>query len=854
MAKTNSIEKRPLIIVTLTTTKWNVERRKDNKEFVLVDTQSYLEDTSITQYKIIKIKPETAITGKFRVLKGCNEAILPDGSKLHTYQCHLKGIDETYNSLQEAYEALDKALKLGTVSTEAGIIIERTKETYYNPKTEQVTSDHTEAANWFKGKNPLFISSSQYQKVGVWLEPGEDYVEVNFYYNDRVQRKECKPWTKAKIGGFRLYNDGTISHFYKGKVQEINRTFVTERVAYRSLDVRFLEQSRLSTLLLDLRAPELVGSDYQNRGLCKESLEILRKVGFPKEYWCWGNTRRPFTDTYDLINFATHVQHKNQTNRGASIDEFLANKPFGLGCENVLEFNKGVILRIPGYRETWVDGKGRHFDYKPGSWETDDSKIKLLKAEVYERYRVWISNDGKTRSCQELIHNGECWSQTRWDNICWSDPSDYIFYHESRNATTDEELSMQQKAKKQFVAMAKATYTKIFKSLPILTRFESFVADHPDLETGAGLRNLLDSLYHAPKLTETLIKLGYGQWFYEKPNRYSYSSCVQTTYFSLEHVLERFGITCISDYKELAGNTMYKNLGISKGQFNWLAQYESATVFMDNFKNINYIIPNTNHELYSDFAAVPVKYLQIIAEALEKIQAQRQHDYWYAAGRIQDLLDSYEYNPLDLEKAIKRGLDIQTLIDYLRMRRECRGVPNFDIRDWDKVPNDATDLRFCHDRMNDFYNLVLAERQRVWRAQEEQRMIKYQEKYIERYKKLKSLSYVEKNNNKIVVVPEKLIELVVEGQVLHHCVGSFATSVAEGRDTIVFLRGKEKPDIPYATISLLKAGDTWKVDQAHTAHNGPITDEDVNFLKRWAVKNNIDPSTIHRDYGLHCHH
>ena len=188
------------------------------------------------------------------------------------------------------------------------------------------------------------------------------------------------------------------------------------------------------------------------------------------------------------------------------------------------------------------------------------------------------------------------------------------------------------------------------------------------------------------------------------------------------------------------------------------------------------------------------------------------------------------------------------------MRKQCEQLEGFGISHWDKIPADATDLRFSHDRMLEYYNLMQAEMERYYRAEEEKRLIKCQENYDIRYKKLKKLSYQEDDNTRIIVVPKKLIELVTEGQVLHHCVGSFTTSVSEGRDTIVFLRNKETPNTPYATISLLQRGNKWVIDQAHTAHNGPITDTDVTFLKRWAIKNDVDPDTVQINYGMHCHH
>lgn len=854
MAKTKSIESRPLIIVSLTHTKWGVARRKDNNELVVVKTRGYNEDQTITDKPIVKIKPATATTGAFRVLTNAwgSQVLLPNGKIENVWICNRDNIDMDYPSLSAAFDAINKNCKKGPIT----YIVERIKETYYNPQTQEVSDDYNTALKWFKGKNPLFLSSCPYQRIGMWVSPckEKDCVDVSIYYNDRVQRKDCKPWTKAKIAGFRLYNDGTISHFYKGKVHDRDRIFETNRVNYRTFDIRFIGQYRLSTLLLDLRSPKLVGSDHYCTKLCQETLQILKEAGFPKEYWCWGNTQRQFIDTYDLINFVTHIQHKKQTKRGESIEEFLNDKPFSSTCENVLKFNKGVIVRIPGFREIWENGNGRLFDHRPSTWETDITKVKMLKAEVYERYRIWISDDGKTRSCQEQIHNGECWSQTRWDNVYWPDSAD-LFANISD--LTPQQQAMVNKGIADFKKMAGMTYHKLYKLLPVLTRFESFVKEHADLKLGTGIKNFLNAIYRAPKLTETLIKLGYGTWFYKNQNdRYCYH---ERDRFVLDHALSRFGFYYASDYHELASNNMYKNLGISKEQFSWLATYENAGRFMQYFKEVSFTIPNSNNETYTNFAAVPVKYLKSIAQATEMLR--RSHvtaygdGYWDAANKIRDLLNEYHFSPLDIDKAVSRKLNLPILVDYLRMREECQeGVNNFHRSDWAKLPVDQRDLDFSHNRICEFYNLMMAERERHWRAEEEKRMVERQKQYDERFKKLKSLSYKNEEDDKIIVVPQKLIELVVEGQVLHHCVGSFAKSVSEGKDTIVFLRKKDTPDVPYATISLLKDGEMWRIDQAHTAHNGPITTEDVSFLKKWAIKAKVNPSTIQTNYGLHCHH
>lgn len=54
---------------------------------------------------------------------------------------------------------------------------------------------------------------------------------------------------------------------------------------------------------------------------------------------------------------------------------------------------------------------------------------------------------------------------------------------------------------------------------------------------------------------------------------------------------------------------------------------------------------------------------------------------------------------------------------------------------------------------------------------------------------------------------ESVQELIAEGRVLHHCVGGYTNSYAAERTNILFLRRKEYPDIPFATIEVVKGSD-----------------------------------------------
>lgn len=84
----------------------------------------------------------------------------------------------------------------------------------------------------------------------------------------------------------------------------------------------------------------------------------------------------------------------------------------------------------------------------------------------------------------------------------------------------------------------------------------------------------------------------------------------------------------------------------------------------------------------------------------------------------------------------------------------------------------------------------------------------------------KALELLRKNYEYIgdgfrIVVPMTEAEITNEGQMLHHCVGGYATSHLERRTTILFLRTNETPDKSYYTIEVMGIGDGPYVVQIH---------------------------------------
>lgn len=80
-----------------------------------------------------------------------------------------------------------------------------------------------------------------------------------------------------------------------------------------------------------------------------------------------------------------------------------------------------------------------------------------------------------------------------------------------------------------------------------------------------------------------------------------------------------------------------------------------------------------------------------------------------------------------------------------------------------------------------------------------------------------------------IVPPKNAEEIVVEGQKLHHCVGSYVSRVAKKECVILFLRSEEAPDTPFYTIEV-KDG---KVAQIRGNQNCIPTPEVNAYMKVW---------------------
>lgn len=246
------------------------------------------------------------------------------------------------------------------------------------------------------------------------------------------------------------------------------------------------------------------------------------------------------------------------------------------------------------------------------------------------------------------------------------------------------------------------------------------------------------------------------------------------------------------------GKTVLETLGVSKVQFNMLRALGDPTL-----RDVM-ILRYARTISQRDFDTL--RYIQ---------------DYGYS--RIYEkYIDLMQYTTLHkIKKYVdKNCFKHQTdYFDYIRWLREM----GYDMRnEFNLYPKD---FKRAHDEKSKEY-------------------IKFQDKKakedIKRFNKLlkklrKETLDAEPMKLKIeglfIRLPEKLDELKKEGEILHHCVGSYRDRVAKRETMIFFIRKEAEPEKPYYTLE-------WKgkVVQCRGSHNCDMTPEVKAFVEIFQEK------------------
>lgn len=205
----------------------------------------------------------------------------------------------------------------------------------------------------------------------------------------------------------------------------------------------------------------------------------------------------------------------------------------------------------------------------------------------------------------------------------------------------------------------------------------------------------------------------------------------------------------------------------------------------------------------------------------ENIKDRKQLLIWQKDNDLNtDLLDLLIYmTPHKLmcyfEKQLKdvpyfnsMGRVVEEYRDYLRMSRQL----HYDLNN--SFVLFPADCHNAHDKAMQHVNRKAAAKER--RA------------FRRVYQRIQNSLDFEKGGMQIIY-PKDPDEIVKEGQALHHCVGSYVSSVANKKCIILFLRKTEELDKPFFTIEVRNG----EVRQIHGQNNMDPTPEVQKFMAAW---------------------
>ena len=213
-----------------------------------------------------------------------------------------------------------------------------------------------------------------------------------------------------------------------------------------------------------------------------------------------------------------------------------------------------------------------------------------------------------------------------------------------------------------------------------------------------------------------------------------------------------------------------------------------------------------------------------------------------------------DIRPSEIQR-IEKYMNPQQIVNYL-IRQQKEQYPMFEIKAVLQEYNDY--LYMCENNKKDMsdamvyrprelkrrHDEIVADIQQIqilkemqnrrkWESEFAQKM---QEKYPTAQKTLQEIKerYEYENEEYKIIVPEALLDIVREGQALHHCAGSSERYFdrIEARETyICFLRRQSAPNIPYYTIEV-EPGGTIRQHRSYLDEE-PGIEEIREFLKEW---------------------
>lgn len=187
--------------------------------------------------------------------------------------------------------------------------------------------------------------------------------------------------------------------------------------------------------------------------------------------------------------------------------------------------------------------------------------------------------------------------------------------------------------------------------------------------------------------------------------------------------------------------------------------------------------------------------------------------------------------PIDETAEIAKYMTVSKLCDY--MQKQNAGKYHVGYRDYADYLADCEKLGFDMKSKSVLFpkNLYSAHQRTIAMIHHQKNKI-LDADILKAYKKHQKKSFEEDG---LIIRPAKSsLELIKEGQALHHCVGGYAEKMARGETMIFFVRDAEKKTKPYFTLEYKDGA----VVQCRTLNNRSYeTEEKVKvFVEHWLKK------------------
>lgn len=185
--------------------------------------------------------------------------------------------------------------------------------------------------------------------------------------------------------------------------------------------------------------------------------------------------------------------------------------------------------------------------------------------------------------------------------------------------------------------------------------------------------------------------------------------------------------------------------------------------------------------------------------------------------------------------------ELQHLLEYMSFRKIYNRVSEYATKEYkglwynawiayrdcidirEKFGDDLTNTVYLHPRsLKETHAELVAERERRRDSEHIANKMKEFNSIPKHYKRLKK-RYGMSSNGYVFVPAKTAEEIIIEGRILHHCVGgdTYLRKHNKGETAIIFMRNESAPDIPYVTIEVR---DT-KIVQWYGAHDEKSNEE-----------------------------